>query len=138
MTDIEEVVDLIRALKNEIRHKAREAGLSFDEEDIEHIEVDGHYVIALTKIKQEHTVMENGELISYTEKVPVLWAEYPPVNLMTYEELELGSFKISMPVPRVCCRIPWLIYLIFPDGTYKTGDEPLKWLSAPERWPTYP
>jgi hypothetical protein len=133
MTAEHEIQQLIQELRTEIRHKALMAGLSFDDDDIDYVEDSGYYVVALKKIKVKREVIEDGVPVTRVEKEPIIWAEYPPPSLASYDTTTPGEYRISIPLPQVHCRFPWLVYIISPDGTYKTDSNADNWLSEQYR-----
>ena len=125
----ETISDLLLQIKEEIRYKALSMGIPFDTEDIEHREVAGHYVVALAKTRRERMVLEDDVEVTYVDKVPTMWADYPSPHLVTCEEPTPRKWEVSIPVPKVRLRFPWLVYIVFPDGTYKTDGDAAEWLT---------
>jgi len=114
--------ELIEALKREIEHKARWSGVPFDLEDIEcHELYDGHHVVALMKIETPLMELEDGVLIRRADKSPNLWLEY---RLPRWVMTDTRKCQIRMPMPQIRVRIPSLVCLVYPDGTYKMGGSP--------------
>ena len=112
---------LIEQLKQEVRRKAIESCVPFDPEDIQCHELYGHYIVALMKIKRERQVLEDGVWITLTERDPNIWLEYPSPALMTLDLVSRHERQISLYSPKVSIKCPWLVYLVYPDGTYKPG-----------------
>jgi len=115
--------ELIEQVKTEIRYKARYMNLPFDEEDIEHHEIEDHTLVALMRINRPDTWFDGEEVIKIGDKTANIWVDYPSPLLSMPERDQQGFItSFRMPLPMVHIVIPSLVYLILPDGTVK-GDE---------------
>ena len=117
--------ELIEKVKAEIRYKAKYAGIPFDEEDIEHHEIEDHTLVALMKIKTPETEIIDDMVIQVGEKQPNIWVTYPrpsmPMDMSGWSD---WAFNINVPLPDIHILRPSLVFLILPDGTIK-GDQAL-------------
>jgi len=134
-SDCVDIPALIEALKREIAFKAKWAAIPFDFEDIEHHEVyDGHWLVALMWIKTPQIeVDDKGHVTTlYGTKTANIWATPPPPDFVKFLPTDdPWVYEIACLVPNLHILRPELVYLIFPDGTYKYGgDEFVSWFDA--------
>ena len=132
MPDID-ISTLIEALKQEIAFRAKWAGIPFDREDIEHHEVyAGHWLVALMWIKVPYL---DDQLIQHGTKRPNIWTTPPPPDFVKFLPTDdPWVYKVACFVPNLHILKPELIYLIFPDGSYKSGGTDLaNWFDAEEK-----
>lgn len=105
---------MIDSIKLNIAQQARNLGLRFDDSElIDVINGDYHFVF-LRSIKAIRQVeMSDGTLINEEFNDPIIWIDYPSLDLMRCEtDYERQVIRYSIPQPQIRILYPGLIRVL--------------------------